>query len=353
MKNIYLLIGISITFICIFNYYLHHLIKRFQIFNKLKTFSIFFLSSLILFIFLDFYVFKIFGHGFPSSVSEEKFERSPSPYDMFSGKAYYNDHNSDGFRGEEFKNSKSDVFQIAFFGGSTGYNGDPPIDKLIENILRKNNIKAKSFNFSSVSSNHNQHLYRLLKYSDLKFDLVLFYGGFNETIQTYLYDPRPGYPFNYWIRNELSKIKYLLLKYSSIYAEYEKQTGKVSNMSEVKKNINFLSDQWLNELLQNYESTLNKAKLLSKNFIKSNKCSSTQFFAFYQPISINKSDNYSKKIIKTTKDYFQNKIILKDISSIISEDGFVDSVHINQVSKSIIAEKISYHILSEVINNCN
>ena len=41
-----------------------------------------------------------------------------------------------------FKNSKSDVFQIAFFGGSTGYNGDPPIDKLIENILRKNNIKA-------------------------------------------------------------------------------------------------------------------------------------------------------------------------------------------------------------------
>ena len=134
MKNIYLLIVISLIFICIFNYYLYHLIKRFLILNKLKTLSIYFLSSLILFIFLDFYVFKIFGHGFPSSVSEEKFERSPSPYDMFSGKAYYNDHNSDGFRGEEFKNSKSDVFQIAFFGGSTGYNGDPPIDKLIENI---------------------------------------------------------------------------------------------------------------------------------------------------------------------------------------------------------------------------
>ena len=29
------------------------------------------------------------------------------------------------------------------------------------------------------------------------------------------------------------------------------------------------------------------------------------------------------------------------------------SKNINQVSKSIIAEKISYHILSEVINNCN
>ena len=45
----------------------------------------------------------------------------------------------------------------------------------------------KTFNFSSVSSNHNQHLHRLLKYTDLNFDLVIFYGGFNETIQTYLY----------------------------------------------------------------------------------------------------------------------------------------------------------------------
>ena len=43
------------------------------------------------------------------------------------------------------------------------------------------------------------------------------------TIQTYLYDPRPGYPFNFWARNEMDKLKYLLLKYSSIYAEYEKK----------------------------------------------------------------------------------------------------------------------------------
>ena len=72
---------------------------------------------------------------------------------MFSGKAYYNDHNSDGFRGEEFKNSKSDVFQIAFFGGSTGYNGDPPIDKLIENILKKIISKQSHLIF---------HLYHLI-----------------------------------------------------------------------------------------------------------------------------------------------------------------------------------------------
>ena len=76
----------------------------------------------------------------------------------------------------------------SFFGGSTGYNGNPPISDLIENL--NNIIKVKTYNFSSVSSNHNQHLHRLLKYSNLKFDLIIFYGGFNETIQTY---SRPGF----------------------------------------------------------------------------------------------------------------------------------------------------------------
>ena len=94
MKNVILLISIAIIFICFFNYYLYHVIKKLVFLNRLKTFSIYFLSSIIVFIFLDFYVFKLFGHGFPSSVSEEKFERSPTPYDMFSGKPNYKDHNS-------------------------------------------------------------------------------------------------------------------------------------------------------------------------------------------------------------------------------------------------------------------
>ena len=160
---------------------------------------------------------------------------------MFTGKPFYKDHNRYGFRGKEFKNNENETIQIAFFGGSTGYNGDPPISDLIENEL-SNNFKVKTYNLSSVSSNHNQHLHRLLKYSNLKFDLVIFYGGYNETIQTYLYDPRPGYPFNYWIRNELDKINYLLLKYSSIYAEFEKHTGKISNLNYIRKNINYFDD---------------------------------------------------------------------------------------------------------------
>ena len=76
-----------------------------------------------------------FGHGFPSSISEEVYERAPSPYDMFSGKPNYKDHNNDGFRGIEFINHKKDTLQIAFFGGSTGYNGNPTISDIIQKNL--------------------------------------------------------------------------------------------------------------------------------------------------------------------------------------------------------------------------
>ena len=154
MKNVYLLILISVLFIGIFNYYLHLFSKKKGISNKFKNLLVYFLSSLLIFIFLDFYVFKLFGHGFPSSISEEKFERSPSPYDSFSGKPFYKDHNSLGFRGIEFKNDDN-TLQIAFFGGSTGYNGEPPIIDLIEKNLNKKNILLFDAKISPSALNEN------------------------------------------------------------------------------------------------------------------------------------------------------------------------------------------------------
>ena len=125
MKNVYLLITISLLLIIFFNIYLSFIFNRFKFLKKIRNSIFYIISSLILFIFLDFYVYKMLGHGFPSSLSQEKFERYPSPYDMFAGKPFYKDHNKYGFRGEEFKNNDSETIQIAFFGGSTGYNGDP------------------------------------------------------------------------------------------------------------------------------------------------------------------------------------------------------------------------------------
>ena len=352
MKNVYLLLVLLTISVIFLNYYFYILLKRLKFLSKLKNIITLFASSILIIIFFDFYIFKLFGHGFPSSISEEKLERAPSPFDMFSGKDFYNDHNSIGFRGKEFTNSNKETFQIAFFGGSTGYNGNPPIIELVHKNLNNLDIKNRVFNFSSVSSNHNQHLHRLLKHSYLKFDLVIFYGGFNETLQTFLYDPRPGYPFNFFIRNELSPFKYLLLKHSSILAEYEKKTGNISGVSKIKENINFQSNDWLNLLLKNYSKTLIDSKNLSEKFINSNKCSRTKFLAFYQPISLNRSNEYSKKIITETKKFISDNDVIIDISEIIDENEFTDSVHVSQNAKEIIAKNISSYIVKNNFNKC-
>ena len=93
-------------------------------------------------------------------------------------------------------------------------------------------------------------------------------------------------------------------------------------------------------------------KNLSEKFINSNKCSSTKFFAFYQPISLNRSNEYSKKIITETKKFISDNNLIIDISEIIDENEFTDSVHISQKAKKIIAENITSYIINNNFNKC-
>ena len=352
MKNFYLLLLIYSIVLISLNYYLYIFLKKIQFAKFIKNFFIYFFSSVILICFLDFYVLKFFRHGFPSSVIQEKYQRAPSPYDTFSGAPYYKDHNSFGFRGNEFLNNKDNTIQIAFFGGSTGYNGNPTIIKIVENLIAKKNIKVETYNFSSVSSNHNQHIHRLIKYSDLNFDIVIFYGGFNETLQTYFYDPRPSYPFNFWVRNELDNLKLFLLKHSSIISEYELYTNNFSGMKKIKKDIDFKSDKWVTGLIKNYFLTLIKAQKISENVLNKNACNKTKFFAFYQPISTKDSEKFTKKIIKETKSFFKNKDILIDFSQLIKDSDFIDLVHIKQPAKNVIGNEIFKSIYPFIKDEC-
>jgi len=351
MINVLILVIITLITIILSNFYLNFFLKKVNFSKKFLNIFLHLIFSFLLFIFLDNYLFKKFGHGYPSSLNEEVYQRNPSPYDMFSGKPNYKDHNSLGFRGGEFKNYNGKI-QIAFFGGSTGYNGNPPIINLIKQKLEKDEISNNVFNFSSVSSNHNQHLHRLVKFLEFNFDIVIFYGGYNETIQNYLYDPRPGFPFNYWVRNELDRVKYFLLKNSSILAEYEKKTGKISNLNSIKKNIDYPSDKWIETVLDNYEKQISKAKGFTNNIVNKNNCTDSKFFSFYQPISIQKSDPISRKIIEKSKMRFKSNEDIIDISNLLKEKHFTDSVHITQEGKEIIASEILSYMIKFINNEC-
>ena len=134
-------------------------------------------------------------------------------------------HNEFGFLGPELNQAKSDDFTIAFFGGSTGYRGNPNLPIMIEENLIKNNFnKGNVFisNFSAESSNHNQHLHMLIEFVlTSKVDLVIFYGGWNETVAQAAYDPRPGYPINFFYIHDEPHWKKFLIENSKIFGSLQ------------------------------------------------------------------------------------------------------------------------------------
>ena len=312
----------------------------------IKKFSYFFV---ILIIFDQ--TLKFVGFGIDRHWYNEDIIRFKTPYDMFSNKPDNLDHNSDGFRGPSLsKNIDNSYYSIAFFGGSTGYTGDPPIPEILSNNLTKNNIKNIVFNFSSNSSNHNQHIHRLVKFINYKFDLILFYGGNNETIQYLQYDPRPGYPYNFYMTNDLSEFKIFLLKHSSLIGLLEKYTGLISGMKKEKNTLKDKSDEWYENIVRNYLNSIKQADLLTKNNIMPNRCGKTHFLAILQPVNPTNSQQQLlwEKIIDASKS-LDNLVNYNDLADNIN---FYDNVHIDQLSKPLIANLMTKDIKKIYKNKC-
>ena len=345
--------NIQIYFINLGNLKLYH-IRYFNFINILLLVLVYFYyedflklslikKGLFCFLFLitiDFISgFVGFGYKFEDRYKSEIY-RKPSPYEMFSGKPNILEHNEFGFRGiSPNQKFSEDKLIIAFFGGSTGYNGDPAIVKIISDKLNTKDKKIIHLNFSSVSSNHNQHLHRLVKFSEFKFDVVIFYGGANELLNNYYYDPRPGYPFNFMIREaDLTPIEKFLLQYSNIVSEFDKMTGRITKLSQLqKKERDKDFNKWINEVSNNYYLTVQKAELISKKIVKPNICRETIFVQIFQPFK--SIEDNTDKLIQVFKNDIRFKKFL-DLSYLTNELNFSDLMHVDQMSKYKIAENI-------------
>ncbi len=332
--------------------------------NKLKTFFKVMLSVLIFLILADIF-FKWKGHGYNNEFKESQFERYPFPYDMFRAKPNVSDHNSYGFRGpvvDDYKNKH--ILKIAFFGGSTGFYGNPPIPELLKVQLEKKGYKNIVFNFSSVSSSHSQHVHRLVEFLETKFDLIIFYGGGNETLNYYYYDSRPGYPYNFFIRNELSPFVHTLIRYSSFFGKYDKVTGgSLSGYKKMIENREKNYPEWTDLISKNYFNKLKIAQTISTNAAKPEICNSTIFVPITQPINLefnlNREDykpHYKKLLLLVNKvrsrdkiDGLKNYLNYSDLSKQII---FTDALHTSQSSKSIIAKKMTENIEKILKKEC-
>lgn len=294
----------------------------------------------------DLILFKrILNYGYPYHYHEANTHRSPKPYIMFAGKPNVPQHNELGFKGKSLRDADPNDFKIAFWGGSTGYNGNPPIAELLEIELEKElEIDVFVANFSILSSNHRQHLHGILEYlPSLNPDLVLFYGGYNETIQSGVYDPRPGYPYNYFFRAELSNFKKELLKRSAIAGEFDKRTGYITGLKELRNGWKPFSDDWNESIVAKYFETLDLSNKVSQT-LDSNKFGKSRFMAFYQPYQVPDEFLHTHSTIREKIDSLDYIFDVSEAYDSLGIHAYTDIVHVNQAAKhhmaKIIAEKI-------------
>jgi len=311
----------------------------------------FILPVLIAVLALDFGL-GLIGFGYPSDYDKKNIERFPTPSDTFRGKPNVRDHNSFGFRGD-FDDTQQG-YNVAIFGGSTTYNGTPPIINLVVNKLESEGISVDAFNFGSVSSNHTQHVHRLLEFSDrFRFDLVIFYGGSNETLQYASYDPRPGYPYNFFFRNELAPWKQMLLRKSSILGEFDIYTGLISGLRSLRSEQ--IDAQWTNRIVNNYWRDLGLANLISQEIVQPQRCEATNFLSVLQPGNPSTNlqiDVWEALILSQTEHSSINTWDHLDLTYLQSTISFTDIIHVTQKSREIIANQLAREVSRILLTRC-
>lgn len=256
------------------------------------------------------------------------------------------EHDRYGYRWVPEKND-TEALKISFFGGSTGYNGEPPIATMIESMLNENGvIRAQVANFSVVSSNHRQHLHNIIESRSLfRPDIVIFYGGYNEVVSPAYYDPRPGFPYNYFFREETTSLNQMLMLHSpSIYLLdgllARNGIDGLTPLVRLRREQMVFSEQWEEEVMAKYFDTVELARAVTSSF-ESDRCGRSIFLFFYQPFKVPSELKNMHEAIKLRLDGYSYGFDISGTFGVGDMDVFTDSVHITQSGRKVIAEEIT------------
>jgi len=324
--------------------------KRQYLSKAISIISYLLYIALIIIVFDVVVLHKLLGYGYPRHYNQENIQRYPAPYVEFTGRPNAAGHNEYGFLGPSLKQAKQNDLKIAFFGGSTGYQGDPPIPDIVKKELEKlTGLSVFVANYSVVSSNHRQHLHAIIEYlPQFQPDLIVFYGGCNETMQHAYYDPRPGYPYNYFYRAETSAFLKLLMEHSAIMGRLDRKLGgKLVGLKKLQNDQQPFSDDWNKRIVEKYLETLLLADKVAGT-IESKKFGKTRFLAFYQPYQV------PDKFMAAHNDIRHQISSIKyafDVSSefdALGEEIYTDYVHVTQPANEAMGAKIAEVIAQEL-----
>lgn len=341
--------------------------------GKIKWLFLIFIFLLVLFIIGELF----FRYVYPWTVpfNDRIAVRYASPYTMFSRFEY----------GSREPSKARDEFRIFMLGGSTVEYGNPPLPVYVEQELKRRGFKnVRVLNYGVISQNSSQELAHLVFHVlDSQPDMVVIYDGGNDIMDPLLYDPRPGYPFNFLayennvLFQETGDYPWsALLAYGSqmmrhLFRSYFFE--KFGHFSSLRLTAEHGSFAWSEKVAGIYAGNLAKAGQICRAY-------NVEYVAFFQPIIFYKRNAVSEteknilkgwprdeanivrpythdvrvRILKKVKEE-QNRLPFDfyDLSGIFYDSGkavFTDYIHINAVSNKKIALAICDRLVDKIKN---
>jgi hypothetical protein len=337
-----------------------------------------------------------------AGVKNDRPWREPRPYFMFGGPTHGRTVNllpamdegkggsvhlnAEGFRiDREIVNPKpADEVRIFFVGGSTVIGGRPvetTIPAVVEAHLRAHGVPgARSYNFGVLSFVSGQELalfvHRLI---DLKPDLVIAYDGGNDLYEPWVYDPRPGYPFNFVTEEEAmtalsnregdAKTIASLARDSALLQALLGTTDWFNRMTmrldRLRGAVDFGSAQWEDAVVNAYARNLTQMCHFARG-------SGTLFAAYFQPLLAYSKPLDAQQAATTGGDAMvgglrqQRELALRaigaqfpapsveagcrfgDLSGVLENDAaaFTDAIHVDNKSNQMIGRRIGEDLLA-------
>lgn len=290
--------------------------------KNFKTISTIIFYTIIIFIFLDIVILRHcchFGIVAIDTYGSDKSDRKYQPYfEFMNGHILKNNTSTDNI---EFFQEDNRI-KVALFGGSTGL----PLDEGIfsETLAKYLAKEVQVVNFSCSSASHRQHLHMILevlpKYNP---DIIIFYGGYNETIQHYLYEPRPGFPYNYYYKHDTPPLLQFLIENSALFSTIEMRYRSLTNYKKLAAEYNVFSEEYNQKIIDKYFETLMLAKNVTST-LQSKEYGNTKFIAFYQPYRV---PEYFEESNKRIEDKIKNIDYIFDVHD--EYKNFDDSIWID------------------------
>ncbi len=299
--------------------------------------------------------------------------RHPEPFIMFKGTPG-GGHNELGYRGKSPAQVRPGSYRVFILGGSTVYDGEPPIAELLEKRFHEAGMKSvEVFNFGVVSSNSGMELARVVhEILDCRPDYVIFYNGGNDLISPLGWDPRPGYPFNFmaYEKNPLMETRrqYSLAKSialgSNLFriaaARYPFLSEWLLGQEKLRGETGFETPPWKEKIAAAYLGNAMKAQttLLGAD---------ARFAVFFQPLIYYKDhlgakekplcaeqgrayyEEMREKVRSMRQERFPtlNFIDVSDIYDTQRSDVFTDIIHTTQEGRMAMAGTICDRIAAE------